>query len=79
MLQITDLKLGQKVLAVHKDYAEKGKPGGRVIGLKVSGFKNSAGNIVALLESGNKKHELSTENYHIYSDVQAAISAISSF
>lgn len=76
--QLENLKLGQKVLAVHRDYAFKNRPGGKVIGLKVTGFKNSSGKLLAVLQGNNSNVELTSEQYEIYTDVTSALEAIKS-
>jgi hypothetical protein len=77
MIELKDLKLGQTLLAVHKDYADKKTSGGRVVRAKVVGFVNKSGKVVAELKIGSSPQVATTETYRLYKNTEDAIEAIS--
>lgn len=76
-IDIQTLNLGQKVLAVHRDYAYKNKVGGKVVQAKVLSFRNISGDIHAELQiAGGSKAVATTEVYLLFKTSQDAIEAI---
>ena len=77
-IDIQTLNLGQKVLTVHRDYANKNRVGGKVVQAKVLSFRNISGDIHAELQIvGGSKTIVTTEVYFLFKTSQDAIAAIS--
>lgn len=67
--------IGKKVFTVHKNWDKTvTKEGAKVIPATVNGYQNIGGKIYPILKSGGK--ELDPEKYHIFTDLEEAITHI---
>ena len=76
--KLTDLTIGSKVYVVHKDYANKKRPGGKVLQAKVVSFVNSNGDIKTEFKVSNHPKVTGEDFYIVFSDIKKAIAAIKS-
>jgi hypothetical protein len=75
---LTNLTIGSKIYVVHKDYANKKKSGGKVLGARVVSFVNTSGKIQLEFKLVNHPTILDESFYTVFTDVKKAITAIKS-
>ena len=76
--KISDLTIGSKIFAVHKNHAFAKKPGGKVIQGRVVAFVNQGGNIKVEFKIIGHSMALNEEYYCVFGNIKQAIQAIKS-
>lgn len=78
-INLSNMTIGTKIFVVHAGYAYKKKEGGIVNQARVVCFVNRNGVVVPEFRMiGQKGPNLSTTQYKVFTDIQAAINAIES-
>ena len=73
------LTIGSKIFVVHRDYAFKKKPGGKVLPAKVVAFHNVKGCVEIIFRiTGGKPVDLTLDHYIPFVLITKAIDAIRS-
>ena len=72
-----EIKIGTRMYAVHKKYADEKINGGRIIVCRVKTFQNKQGKIMpVLIEVGNAKREINLTTHYYYYHLHTALEDI---
>lgn len=72
------LTIGSKIFVVHKDYAYKKKPGGKVLSARIIGFENIKNVIVPIFKVSYLESNVNSNqnSYEYFYEIEEALKAI---